>query len=495
MDASGKPLIAVIGAGPAGLAAAARLGRTLGDRAHIQLIHMGHHLGGKAASWEGTDGAPDEHGFHICFGFYRAMFALMDWAGIDRADVLQSGQHRFTFIDDATRELRSFERAANPLRFLSNLHSARLMPFVDELNFGRFLGLVSWLVGSGADLRVYDDRCFTAFALEHGLKERATYNSVFRFYRQGYFNWPSEISAYHTLQTHRALASRDDSEMFNFRRPMSEAIWKPIAQRVERLGVERVPFKKWTGLRLAQGGGRDWVGGITLTEPEASEHELTARWPDYVHEDHRTDVEIAPDYVVSAIPVEDFKWLRVGDGHLKEQWGFRNVAELNSGSTIALTIETRHPIADFRIPTTSGLRGPLDVITDMKPISAGYRDREEIGSALSLVGQPGEYEGWSDEEILRATLHEIEQIPGVRPSAEWDITRTALHRNLASHERLFLGEPGVQKFRPAAATRLSNLVLAGDWVQNELDIVCMEAAIRSGEKAADLVLEKLEARS
>jgi uncharacterized protein with NAD-binding domain and iron-sulfur cluster len=62
-------------------------------------------------------------------------------------------------------------------------------------------------------------------------------------------------------------------------------------------------------------------------------------------------------------------------------------------------------------------------------------------------------------------------------------------RHHASHSLYWLTEPGVQRFRPTSKTPIENLWLAGDWVRNDLDFPCMEAAVRSGLEAADLVLE------
>lgn len=488
-----KPTVAIIGAGPAGLAAAEYLGRRYGKKAEITLYHAGHHIGGKAASWRDTEGNEVDHGFHICFGFYREMLALMQRCGIHRDDVLKSNSHKYYYLNDADAAVMGFTRPEGLLRFGANLYRAAMLPFFDQLNFGRFMLHALLLADSAEDLTRYDDRCFTAFALEHGLKERSTYNAIFRFFRQAYFNWPEEISAYHVLQTLRLFRRREDSEMFNFTRPLSESIWEPIARAAEGFGVRIQRHSHWVGLRAEMEGRRGSVSELRLGVPDVRRHLVERKWPSHVSVDQKQQFSVKPDYVIAAIPCEELKYLEFQGEALAEFPPFYFLKELNSGETIGATIETKNPVGEYRIPTLTGLRGPMHTICDLQPFFKPYAAKN-LGSALTLVGQPGEFASWSDDEILKATIAEIERIQYVRPSRTWNITRTEIHRNTSRHEKLFLCEPGVNKFRPGNDTCFDNLYLAGDWVRNPVDIVCMEGAIRSGIMAAQKVEQQLTAR-
>lgn len=490
-----RPTVAIIGAGPAGLAAAEYLADRAGNKVDITLYHAGHHYGGKAASWRDLKGNEVDHGFHICFGFYREMMALMERSGVNLSDVLESNAHKYYYLRDETASVMGFTRANNFLRFGANLYRASMLPFFDQLNFGRFMFYCLLLANSGDDLTQYDDRCFTAFALENGLKERSTYNSIFRFFRQAYFNWPEEISAYHVLQTLRVFRKREDSEMFNFKRPLSEAIWEPIVGRLKKLGVKVQGMNHWLGLKaeLANAGGI--VTELSLATPDARRHSVEQKWHTHVIADKKTEFKIKPDYVIAAIPCEELKYILLNnEKQLSDFAPFSFLRELNSGETIGATIETKNPVGKYRIPTLAGLRGPMHTICDLKPFFKPYANKD-VASAITLVGQPGEFSGWSDDEILRATIAEIERIEHVNPSSEWQITRTEIHRNTSRHEKLFLCEPGVNKFRPTNKTHFKNLFVAGDWVRNPIDLVCMEGAIQSGQLAAQHVGRALQGQS
>jgi uncharacterized protein with NAD-binding domain and iron-sulfur cluster len=57
----------------------------------------------------------------------------------------------------------------------------------------------------------------------------------------------------------------------------------------------------------------------------------------------------------------------------------------------------------------------------------------------------------------------------------------------------FAATPAQESRRPGAATRWTNLVLAGDWTQTGLPAT-IEGAIRSGFTAADRLLKRSEIR-
>lgn len=69
--------IAIVGGGPASLAAAWSLSHEEPEAYDITVYEMSWRLGGKTASGRGEDGRIEEHGLHILFGCYHNVFRMM----------------------------------------------------------------------------------------------------------------------------------------------------------------------------------------------------------------------------------------------------------------------------------------------------------------------------------------------------------------------------------------------------------------------------------
>jgi uncharacterized protein with NAD-binding domain and iron-sulfur cluster len=73
----GRVRVAMVGGGPASLAAAFRLTQEEPGKYDITIYEMGHRLGGKTASGRGEGGRIEEHGLHILFGCYHNVFRML----------------------------------------------------------------------------------------------------------------------------------------------------------------------------------------------------------------------------------------------------------------------------------------------------------------------------------------------------------------------------------------------------------------------------------
>jgi squalene-associated FAD-dependent desaturase len=85
----------------------------------------------------------------------------------------------------------------------------------------------------------------------------------------------------------------------------------------------------------------------------------------------------------------------------------------------------------------------------------------------------------SREELAARIWRDVARIAGIADALPpWQIVR--------ERRATFAATPQEEAKRPAAATRWSNLVLAGDWTATGLPAT-IEGAIRSGQRAADLI--------
>lgn len=477
--------VLVIGAGPAGLAAAVRLLEKGGDRVRVRIVHQGHHLGGKAASYRDPQGHLVEHGWHMVVGFYERMRRLMRTAGVDDSEVLTSMDYQSTVYEPATGHAHAVSRVkGSPLK-------KPPLPMRDALNFARFLEYCGRLAQSGEDLTRYDDICFRTFAVQHGLYPHAVRYAVFRVFQEFYFNLPESISAYHSLQTWKLTKTKKDNELSVCRGGYSEEIWEPIGAHVRRLGGTIEPYTMATDFVYD---GRT-ITGVRVARPDGEgHHNGLGSWPAYrgipVNEDTRA-IDEDFDYVISTIPVAVLQKMNTDDERMWSSPYFSRLKNLRSGATVSMTVVTRQPVFPGWRGPVFGLRAPLGIVTDMKPYWKECKDDDRIGAALVFVGQENGFEDWTDEQIVEFTLDQVAALDGVTDPRTAGILRTEIHRNRSDFERLFLCEPGVQQFRPGNLTPFHNLFVAGDWVKNEVDVVCMEGAITSGENAADEVLSRL----
>ncbi len=494
---SQKPTIAIIGSGPAALSSAFHLTKLLHGDADITMFHMGHHFGGKAASWESPAGNFEEHGFHICFTFYTEMFAMMQEVGISLDEILKKVEQQVIIHNDRSNPEQYALTRSSVDSYWSMFWGLALAPlkgnFIDTMSFYRMMINVIALILSDADLSLYDDMCFSAFAYQWGLKSKAVDDlTLMRFFKQAYFNWPEEISAFHILQTTRVFFKDGLVDMFNFKQPLSRGIWDKIANYIQKQGIKIVPYQKWTGVVAQLGVESGKINKIILTRPNASKHMQERGWKDHVLESSSSSRKLAFDYVISGIPAENFKYLTLNrTKKIVDLPSYSGISNLRSASTVSIIIESKHQVSKQFISTCTGLSNPLHTITDIKPFHDEYTKNDNIGSVLSIIGQPGEYSYLSDDEIVASTIKQVEKIKGVYPVKQWDIQRIEIHRNTARHERIFLGDPGVHQFRPSPQGYFKNLVMAGDWIKNGLDIVCMESAVRSGKKAANIVANQI----
>jgi squalene-associated FAD-dependent desaturase len=85
----------------------------------------------------------------------------------------------------------------------------------------------------------------------------------------------------------------------------------------------------------------------------------------------------------------------------------------------------------------------------------------------------------------------IEELAGLFPTEQ--TAKVLRARVVTEHTATFSAVPGVDQWRPAQSSPISNLLLAGDWTATGWPAT-MEGAVRSGYLAAELILERTVGR-
>jgi hypothetical protein len=483
-----KTRVLVIGAGPAGLAAAARLLERGRDRLAVRVVHMGHHVGGKAASYVDAQGRKTEHGWHMVLGFYDRMRALMRSAGVDPSRELATMGCVSHPYEPWSGRVHTLNGSGDRASFAARFATYDGMPLGDRLAFGKLMAHAYAVAWSGEDLTKHDDVCWSTWAVERGLPPHVTRYSLFRTFREAYFNFPEQISAYHVLKTLTLMDGAKRAEAFVCRGGWSDRVWGPIARHVEARGGTIEPYTM--ALDWVYEGRR--ITGVRVASPDGRGHdEGASAWktPAIPHLEGSERVVDDFDVVVSTIPHAVFVKMNAGDRRMWDSSYFSRLKNLRSAATVSMRVRTRGASLPFRGPVF-GLPAPLGIAVDMTPYLDRDPERQPGGTEIHFVGQERGFESWSDEQIVEATIDNFERAGGAGTIRGAGIAEVEIHRNRSDFERLLLCEPGVNQFRPGPLTPFTNLFLAGDWVRNDVDVICMEGAIASGQAAADHVLRR-----
>ncbi len=479
--------VVIAGAGPAGLAAAEAL-LSEDPTLKVEIRTLGHIVGGRACSWRLPDGRTEEHGQHVVLGFYAEMRALLARSGVDEATATFSNRGRLICWEDRDEAAHTMHFGSSSLRSLADGLAYSGWTAAEKAGFAEMFvrGMPEVIAGVPESL---DDVCLTAWCLGHGMPASCAATNAFRASREAQLNWPGEISAYAQLRAVRA-AGRDyaTSEALFPAGGMSEIFWEPIVARIEALGGT---LRRWSAVDGVRRDG-DTLRGLTFRAPLP--HDPAHPWTN-IYPPLAAEVEDVPvDAAILAVPPGVFGGILAADPELAGLAAFAGVPQITSIAPLGMHVWHKNAVTVRHQTVVFGLLPPLAFVLDNKPIYAQYRDDDRYGACLHFVGQESGYEDLTDEEMLVRSLASARKVPGFEGMDREGVLDFKVIRNRAPHKRYFNAEPGSLQFKPHCKTPIEGLFLAGDWVRNELDFPCMEAAVRSGRQAAREVLALLDAR-
>ena len=499
----------MFGAGVAGLTAA----HELAERGFSVTVYERRALGGKARSTEvpgtGTGGRralPGEHGFRIEFGFYQNL--------PDTLRRIPFGANRNGVFDNLV---------AAPLESLSRQGERDLVvplgaldprPYtaaqVQELLLGALLQLD--LPPAGAAyfvdrLTVYLSSCdarrigqwqhvpwssFIAAEYYGGDYQRILANVPTHFLQASkadgtsadFAGWVFESFVY-TILGRGSTGPLD--RVFNL--PTNEAWIAPWIAELQRLGVD---------IRVGEA-----VEGLVLGDRLIAS--ATVRGPDGVR-------PVVADYYVCALPVERARSLWT-PAILAADPGLAGMARLSTDWMNGIQLYVRE--------STSIVRGHLICLDSPWAVSAisqaqfwardfasSYGNGEAKGCVSAVISDwntPGVLYGKPARQCTRSEIaaETWEQIKRhLNDSGHMVLTDDLLlsvhldpgiidtATGLDNEDPLVLPKVGAWQDQPDVATRIDNLVLAGDYVRGEHQMANMEAANEGGRRAANAILER-----
>jgi uncharacterized protein with NAD-binding domain and iron-sulfur cluster len=361
---------------------------------------------------------------------------------------------------------------------------------------------------------------------------RGLYDLTFA-YRQGDKRRPS-LAAGKGLQSLLMMINYEGSFMWRMRAGMGDVVFAPLYLALRRRGVKFNFFSEVTKLRLVPG--RPAVDAIELTRravvaagPDAYDPiERIREWWCWPADPHRSQLTDDPPTRQTLVRGSDFDdvVLAIPVGGLEEICGELAAANprfklmLDRGETVrtkALQLWLTKPIDELcNLPESDGLDPPatayvepFDTYCDMSHLleAEGYTGvQRPLGVAYFCAVLPDNAE---ETAVREGALRYLEQAaatiwPGaMRDGAfDWSVLFDPQDRvgrdrldaqyfraNLAGTDRYVTTPAGSVDARlDPDQSGFDNLVLAGDWTHNGIDGGCVEAAVVSGERAAEALI-------
>jgi len=481
--------VAIVGAGLAGLAAA------------VDLVEAGHQVdlyearpffGGKVGSWVDPDGNHIEMGLHVFFFNYANLFALMRKVGAIDNLLPKDHTHLFVNLGGDLRELDFRFPIGAPFNGLKAFFTTPQLTWVDKLRNALALGtspIVRGLIdyeGAMGVIRALDAISFQQWFLQHGGSEqsiRRMWNPI--AYALGFIDCEA-ISARCMLTIFMMFAAKTEASKLNLlkgspHRWLTGPILSYIEERGARLHLRhRVTAVHHEEVPSASGQPQTRVTGLTLGTPEGDrqvEADVYLAACDVpgiqrlIPQDWRRHELFDNIHRLEAVPVATVQlrydgWVtELGDGAGAEQ-SRRDLQRPAGLDNLLYTAD-----ADFSCFADLALASPED-----------YR-KEGLGSLLQCVLTPGDpWIAKSTEDIVAAT---DAQVRALFPSAAG--LQLVWSNVVKLAQSLYREAPGMEPFRPAQRTPVSNFFLAGSYTRQDY-IDSMEGATMSGRLAAAEIL-------
>jgi zeta-carotene desaturase len=458
----------------------------------VDLVDAGHEVeifesrpfvGGKVGSWVDPEGNHIEMGLHVFFGCYYNLFALMEKVGAIANLRLKEHTHTFVNRGGQTGALDFRFITGAPFNGLKAFFTTSQLSLQDKALNAIALGtspLVRGLIdfdGAMKTIRDLDKISFADWFRSHGGSNgslKRMWNPI--AYALGFID-TENISARCMLTIFQFFAAKTEASILRMLEGSPyEYLHKPIIDYLEargtkihtRRGVRQILFEgegaqtRVTGLVVSKGEEQETITADTYVcacDVPGIQRLLPSEWRQWAEFDNI--------YKLDAVPVATVQ-LRF-DGWVTELHNDAERKQLDHAAGMDNLLYT--PDADF------------SCFADMALTSPGDYYREGQGSLLQVVLTPGDpFIKQNNEAIAQ---HVLKQVHDLFPSSrELNMTWYSIVKLAQS---LYREAPGMDPYRPAQKTPISNFFLAGSYTQQDY-IDSMEGATISGRQAAQAIL-------
>lgn len=455
-----SPSAVVIGGGIAGIAAAT----VLAERGvRVTLLEKEAELGGRAGSFGEQlptgERVQMERGFHGFFRQYYTLRALLsridpslsmltelaDYPVLGPSGQVQSftGLPKRTPFQVMALTLRTPYLRARDLLGVNGLAALEMLAYDAQRTYAR-----------------YDAVSAEHYLASLGMPERAR-RMLFDVFAHSFFNPEERMSAAELLMMfHFYFTGNPEGLVFDVvNRPLGVALWEPFAR-----------YLKARGARIET--------GTSVSRVE--------RGPDGRVRVHYAEGTVDADDLVLALDVAGLQAVLADSPDLQALW------------PSAASLRTTHPFAVLRL----WLDRPV------RPERVAFAGTTGVG----MLDNISVYERFQDESARWAEQHGGSVVElhayAVPPEADSDAVRSDLLAGLHAfypetrgarimHERYLVRSdcpafpPGAHASRPAVATALPNVVLAGDGIAAPVPCALMERAAITGMLAANTLLARI----
>ncbi len=475
--------VAIVGAGLAGMATAIDL---VDAGVEVEIFESRPFVGGKVGSWIDKDGNHIEMGLHVFFGCYYNLFALMEKVGAIAN--LRLKEHTHTFINEGGRvgELDFRFLTGAPFNGLKAFFTTSQLSAADKIFNSLALGtspIVRGLVdfeGAMKTIRNLDSISFADWFRSHGGNNSSLekmWNPI--AYALGFID-TENISARCMLTIFQFFATKTEASILRMLEGSPhEYLHRPIIEYLEARGakihtrrqIREILFdqdnnSEITGLVVAQGDSTEVITAdayVCACDVPGIKKLIPQEWRKWSEFDNIYKLDAVP---VTTVQLRFDGWVT----ELNDPEGRKQLAKAVGIDNLLYT-----PDADFSCFADLALTSPGDY----------YKEGE--GSLIQLVLTPGDpFIKQNNEAIANQVLKQVHQL---FPSSR-DLNMT-WYSVVKLAQSLYREAPGMDVYRPAQKTPISNFFLAGSYTQQDY-IDSMEGATISGKKAARAILAHAE---